>query len=91
MIPNPVDATKPSVCQLIQTVWELYGGTFWSARGMLHFNGGSALNPYQSLPILQQMAPMITNPQTDLETETPGVALFRGNMKIAQVNVLEDF
>jgi acetoacetate decarboxylase len=91
VIPNPADATRPSVCQLIQTVWDLYGGTFWSGRGMLHFNGGSALNPYQSLPIVQQMAPMNTNPQTDLEKKTPGVALFRGNMKIAQVNVLEDF
>jgi acetoacetate decarboxylase len=91
LIPNPVDATKPSVCQLIETVWELYGGKFWSARGLLHFEGSSGLNPYHSLPILQQMPPMIVNPQTDLERETPGVALFRGNMKITQVMVLEDF
>ena len=51
----------------------------------------SALNPYHALPILQQMAPLNTNPQTELEKNTPGVGLFRGNMKITQVTVLEDF
>jgi len=70
---------------------DLYGGSFWSARGMLHFNGNSALNPYHSLPILRQMPPMNPKPQTDLERSTPGVALFRGRMKITQVTVLEDF
>jgi acetoacetate decarboxylase len=91
VIPNPIDAATPTVCQLIETVWDLYGGKFWSARGQLHFNGNSALNPYHTLPIVQQMPPMHTNPQTDLERNTPGVALFRGQMKIAKVTVLEDF
>jgi acetoacetate decarboxylase len=91
VIPNPADATTPSVCQLIQTVWDMYEGTFWSGRGTLHFTGASALNPYQALPILRQMAPLNTNPQTDLEKSTPGVGLFRGKMKVAQVKVLEDF
>jgi len=91
VIPNPADQTTPSVCQLIETVWELSGGTFWSGRGKLHFTGASGLNPYHSLPIVKQMAPMNPAPTTDLERETPGVALFRGNMKIAQVTVLEDF
>jgi acetoacetate decarboxylase len=91
VIPNPLDATTPSVCQLIQTVWDMYDGTFWSGRGQLHFTGGSGLNPYQSLPIVQQMAPLNPNPQTDLERSTPGVGLFRGKMKVAQVKVLEDF
>jgi acetoacetate decarboxylase len=91
VIPNPVDATTPSVCQLIQTVWDMYDGTFWSGRGTLHFSGASSSNPYQALPILQQMAPLHTNPQTDLEKGTPGVGLFRGKMKVAQVKVLEDF
>ena len=76
---------------MIETVWDLYGGTFWSGRGKLHFTGASGLNPYHSLPIVQQMAPMNPAPTTDLERATPGVALFRGNMKIAQVTVLEDF
>lgn len=91
VIPNPTDVTKPTVCQLIQTVWDMYDGKFWSGRGMLHFTGSSALNPYHALPIIQQMAPLNTNPQTDLERQTPGVGLFRGKMKIAQVTVLEDF
>ena len=37
------------------------------------------------------MAPLNTNPKTDLERQTPGVGLFRGKMKIEQVRVLEDF
>jgi acetoacetate decarboxylase len=91
IIPNPVDATKPSICQLIQTVWVLHGGTMWSGRGRLHFTGASGLHPYDALPIVRQMAPLNPNPQTDLEKNTPGVGLFRGNMKITQVTVLEDF
>jgi acetoacetate decarboxylase len=91
LIPNPVNPAQPSVCQLIQTVWDLYGGTFWAGRGMLHFTGSSGLDPYHALPILQQMGPLNTNPQTELEKDTPGVGLFRGNMRITQVTVLEDF
>jgi acetoacetate decarboxylase len=91
IIPNPLDATKPSICQLIQTIWDLYDGTMWSGRGRLHFTGASALHPYDALPIVQQMAPLNPDPQTELEKNTPGVGLFRGNMKITQVSVLEDF
>lgn len=91
VIPNPEDPSKPTVCQLIQTVWDLYDGKFWAGRGMLHFNANSGLNPYHALPILQQMGPLNTNPKTELEKETPGVGLFRGKMKIAQVKILENF
>ena len=72
VIPNPVDAAKPSVCQLIETVWDLYGGTFWSARGLLHFTGDSALNPYHSLPIVQPMPPMNRQPADRSRAGDPG-------------------
>jgi acetoacetate decarboxylase len=91
VIPNPANAAQPSVCQLIQTVWDLYDGTFWSGRGQLHFNANSGLNPYHALPVLQLMGPLNTDPKTDQDRSTPGVGVFRGKMKIAQVTVLEDF
>jgi acetoacetate decarboxylase len=91
VIPNPEEPSQPSVCQLIQTVWDLYDGRLWAGRGALHFTGASGLNPYHALPVLQLMAPLNTNPQTELEKNTPGVGLFRGKMRIAQVKVLENF
>jgi acetoacetate decarboxylase len=91
LIPNPEDPATPSVRQLIRTVWVLDNGKFWSARGALHFTGASALSPYHSLPIVQQMPPLLTNPQTELEKNTPGVGVFRGSMRIDQVKILENF
>jgi acetoacetate decarboxylase len=91
VIPNPENAAQPSVCQLIQTLWVLENGKLWSGRGNLHFTGASGLNPYHALPIVTLMPPLITNPQTDAEKNTPGVGMFRGSMRIDQVKVLENF
>lgn len=89
LIPNPANPAQPSVCQLIQTVWDLYDGTLWSGRGQLHFTGASALNPYHALPILKLLDPMKVQPQTP--ADALGVGLFRGKMKIDTVTVLENF
>ena len=86
VIPNP-DMTapyKPSLCQIIYTEWVLSEGTFWSGRGALSFTGASALSPYHTLPILEQLPPMTpTNPV--------GTMMYRGKMAISKVAVLENF
>jgi hypothetical protein len=51
-------AYKPSLCQVIYTEWVLSEGTFWSGRGALSFTGASALSPYHTLPIIQQLPPI---------------------------------
>jgi acetoacetate decarboxylase len=86
VIPNP-DMTSPytpSLCQIIYTEWVLSEGTFWSGRGALSFTGASALSPYHTLPILEQLPPMTpTNPV--------GTMMYRGKMAISKVAVLETF
>jgi acetoacetate decarboxylase len=86
VIPNP-DLTapyQPSLCQIIYTEWVLSEGTFWSGRGALSFTGASALSPYHTLPIIQQLPPMTpTNPV--------GTMMYRGKMSISRVAVLENF
>jgi len=86
VIPNP-DMTapyKPSLCQVIYTEWVLSEGTFWSGRGALSFTGASALSPYHTLPIIQQLPPMTpANPV--------GTMMYRGKMSISKVLVLADF
>jgi len=91
LIPNPENAGQPSIRQVIETVWVLDNGTFWSGRGALHFTGASGLNPYHTLPVLELMPPLNTQPATEQERTTPGVGLFRGNMRIDQVKILENF
>ena len=86
VIPNP-DMTvpyTPSLCQIIYTEWVLSEGTFWSGRGALSFTGASALSPYHTLPILEQLRPMTpANPD--------GMMMYRGKMSISRVAVLENF
>jgi acetoacetate decarboxylase len=91
LIPNPENAAQPSVCQLIQTMWNLENGQLWSGRGNLHFTGASGLNPYHALPVFKLMPPLNPNPKTPQEGSTPGLGLFRGTMRIDQVTVLENF
>jgi len=86
VLPNPDLSVPytPSVCQIIYTEWVLSEGTFWSGRGALSFTGASALNPYHTLPILEQAQPMsLTNPN--------GMMMYRGKMTISKVAVLENF
>jgi len=86
VIPNP-DLTapyKPSLCQIIYTEWVLSEGTFWSGRGALSFTGASALSPYHTLPIVQQLPPMT-------QTNLVGTMMYRGKMSISKVAVLENF
>ena len=91
VIPNPENAAQPSIRQVIETVWVLDGGKFWSGRGALHLTGASGLNPYHALPVIKLMPPLNTNPKTEQEKTTPGVGLFRGAMRIDQVRILENF
>jgi hypothetical protein len=86
VLPNPDLSAPytPSICQIIYTEWVLSEGTFWTGRGALSFTGASALNPYHTLPILDQAAPMsLTNPN--------GMMMYRGKMTISKVAVLENF
>jgi acetoacetate decarboxylase len=89
VIPNPADAATPSLCELIRSVWVLEKGAFWSARGTVAFTGTSSLNPYDSLPIVKAMAPMSTTPPSGTTPPTPGLSLFRGNMRVTDVGIVE--
>jgi len=91
LIPNPENAAQPSIRQIIETVWVLDNGRLWSGRGALHFTGASGLNPYHTLPVLKLLPSLNTHPTTDLERTTPGVGIFRGDMRIDQVKILENF
>jgi hypothetical protein len=52
----------------------------------LSFTGASAINPYHALPIVAQA------PAWSPDTPTvPGTSLFRGQMDIGKVVVLENF
>jgi acetoacetate decarboxylase len=85
VIPNPADPANPSLVQLIGSEWNLESGEMYTATGGLQFDAVAALNPYQNLPIVEALP-------TDL-AEKLGMqpcALFRGNMSIAKVQVLQD-
>jgi acetoacetate decarboxylase len=89
VIPNPADATRPSLCDLIKSTWILDHGTFWSGRGTVTMDGTSALNPYHALPVLQLMPPLDPGAQSAQQRQTPGVGLFRGNMHVGDVSLVE--
>jgi len=91
VIPNPADPKNPSLAQLVESTWVLDHGTFWSARGMATFTGVSALNPYHALPILQPLPSMDPAAATEKERRTPGMALFRGNMHVGRVAIVETY
>jgi len=91
VIPNPADPKTPSLAELVQSTWILDHGTFWSARGQATFTGVSALNPYHALPILKPMPPMNPAATTPQERQTPGLGLFRGNMHVGQVAIVEHY
>lgn len=91
VIPNPAGAGTPSLAELVESVWVLDGGTFWSARGMVSFTGASALHPYHALPIAQLMPPLNPGASTPEERQAPGMGLFRGNMHVSRVAVVETY
>jgi acetoacetate decarboxylase len=91
VIPNPADPKTPSLAQLVQSTWVLDHGTFWSARGMASFTGVSAQNPYHSLPIVRLLPSMNPAAATEQERKTPGMGLFRGNMHVGQVAIVETY
>ena len=91
VIPNPSDPKSPSLAQLVQSTWILDHGTFWSGRGQASFTGVSALAPYHALPILKPMPPMNPAATTPQERQTPGLGLFRGNMHVGEVVIVETY
>lgn len=76
VIPDPANTTKPykpSLCELLSTVWELGPGELWSAHGNVHLSGASDLDPYHDLPIVKQHP----------------CQLYRGGMTVSKVKVLQ--
>lgn len=65
---------RPSLCQLLETSWEMLGGQLWDATGNVHLTGASELDPYHHLPVVK---PLTCN-------------LYMGNMQISKINLLED-
>jgi acetoacetate decarboxylase len=85
VMPNPTDTKKPfkpALCELMSTVWELGPGEMWSATGSVHLNGTSDLDPYHRLPVVDS-SPSNTNPMP--------CALYRGDMTVSKVKLLEQF
>ncbi len=39
IMPNPIEPSKPSLCELMETVWELGPGEMWSATGNVSLDG----------------------------------------------------
>jgi acetoacetate decarboxylase len=89
VIPNPEDVTSPSLTEIVRSVWKLEEGRFWSARGTVAFSGASSLNPYDALPVEKALGPMSTAPPTGSQPPAPGLSLFRGNMRVTDVGIVE--
>jgi hypothetical protein len=85
VIPNPQDPASPSLAQLIGTEWVLESGEMFTARGGLQLNADASLNPYHSLPIVGPLPDEIAH-----SVGMEACALFRGNMTIANVQVLQE-
>lgn len=78
VMPNPAQTKppfKPTLCELMSTVWELGPGEMWSATGNVHLNGTSDLDPYHRLPVVKALP----------------CSLFRGSMTVSKVKLLENF
>jgi acetoacetate decarboxylase len=82
LMPNPVDQANPSVCELLASVWELGPGAMWSGIGSVHLDGTSALDPYHQLPVLNSK---------HSETNRVPCAIYRGDMTVSQIKLLERF
>lgn len=85
IMPNPADRQKPfkpTLCELMSTVWELGPGEMWSATGSVHLGGTSELDPYHRLPVIDA-SPSPANPMP--------CALYRGDMKVSKVKLLATF
>lgn len=81
-IAEPGKPFNPTICQLLESAWVLDSGELWTGTGSVHLTGASDLDPYHKLPILNLN-------QTD--TNVLPVSLFRGEMSIGQVSLLENF
>lgn len=64
----------PSLCQLLETSWEMMGGQLWDATGNVDLTGASELDPYHHLPVVK---PLTCN-------------LYIGKMQISKIRLLED-
>ena len=75
VMPNPVDPANPSVCELLESVWELGPGEMWSGIGSFHFDCESELDPYHKLPVVGPV----------------NCAIYRGSMVASSIELLERF
>jgi acetoacetate decarboxylase len=82
VVPNPLDPKNPSICELLASVWELGPGEMWGGVGNVHLYGSSELDPYHRLPVVN------ANPSA---TNRLPYAIYRGDMKIAKIKLLEKF
>ena len=73
VMPNPTDRSNPSLCELLETVWNLGPGERWDGIGTLSLNGTSDLDPYHKLPVIKLLRSSI----------------YRGDMEIGTIKVLE--
>lgn len=87
VIPNyepavPGAPFNPTIRQLLESAWVLDSGELWTGTGSVHLTGASDLDPYHKLPIL--------NYHQSAANPCP-ISLFRGDMSIGKVSLLEDF
>lgn len=86
VIPNydldPKKPFNPSIRQLLESAWVLNSGELWTGIGSVHLTGASDLDPYHKLPIL--------NYHQSVVNKLP-ISLFRGEMSIGKVSLLENF
>lgn len=74
VMPNPKDASNPSLRELIGTEWVLGPGMIWGGAGECHLTGASSQDPYHQLPIKKIL----------------GSTLFLGTLAASSVTFVED-
>lgn len=74
VIPDPITPEKPSICELLASVWEFPRGSLWTGVGNFHLDGSSEVDPYHKLPVLKQLQS----------------GIYRGDMTISKITRLKD-
>ena len=91
VIPNPMDVTQAVGLSADPDGVGALGGHVLVGRGTLHFTGELGAEPVSRAADPAADGAAQHEPPDRSRAEDPGVGLFRGKMKIAQVTVLEDF
>ena len=75
IMPNPDDPKNPSLCELLESEWELGPGEMWSGIGSFHFDCESELDPYHKIPVVGDV----------------NCAIYRGSMVASSIKLLKRF